>query len=155
MYRKYDFMSMEIYNLKGKRLGTVNDICFNFSKNTVVGFTVESAIPFKKNGFIHKNDVIYFNDNMIAKDFGVIEGIPLKNILNMDVYNLDGHIVGIVSDVIIDKELRLVGLVLSGGLLKDIFQGRRIISVKRIILGEENIIYYGKERIMFRNLVHI
>jgi len=155
MFRKYDFMSMEIYNLQGKRLGTVNDICFNFSKNTVVGFTVESAIPFKKSGFINKKDVVYFNDNMIAKEFGEKNGIPLRSILNMDVYNLDGHIVGIVSDVIIDEELRAVGLVLSSGLLKDLFEGRRIISAKRIILGEENIIYYGKERIEFRNLVHL
>ncbi|WBW99605.1 PRC-barrel domain-containing protein [Oceanirhabdus sp. W0125-5] len=155
MYRKYDFMSMEIYNLKGKRLGTVNDICFNFSNNTVVGFLVESAVPFKKNGFIHKNDVIYFNDNMIVKEFGDKDGIPLKSILNMDVYNLDGHIVGIVSDVIIDKELRVVALALSSGLLKDFFEGRRIISAKRIILGEENLIYYGKERIIFRNLAHL
>ncbi len=155
MYRKYDFMSMEIYNLKGKRLGTVNDICLNFNENTVEGFMVESAVPFKKNGFIHKNDVVYFNDNMIVKNFGEKDGIPLKNILNMDVYNLDGHIVGIVSDVIIDEKLRVVGLVLSSGLLKDIFEGRRIISAKKIILGEENIIYYGKERIVFRNLVHL
>ena len=92
---------------------------------------------------------------MIVKGFGEKRGIPLRGILNMDVYNLKGHILGIVTDVIINENLEVAALVLSSGFLKDIFEGRRIISSKKIILGEENIIYYGNEKIVFKNLVHI
>lgn len=155
MHRKYNFMSMEIYNLKGKKNGVVCDISLDFREMSICGFHVESSIPFKNKAFISKNDVVYYSDDLIAKKFTKVFGIAYSSIENMDIYNLEGEILGIVNDIIVDEDLKLIAVIISSGFLKDIFDGRRILLVKDLIVGDENIVYHGREKIQFKNLAHI
>ena len=65
MYREKDFLLMEVYNEKGKRIGFINDMIIELEKDEVMGFVIISYNLFKGYSHILKENIISFEEKMI------------------------------------------------------------------------------------------
>lgn len=156
MSRSKDFILMDVLDLSGKKIGYIKDLLIDFDKATVKGFIVSSNKILQKNLTILKEDIISFSENMIVKK---IEGdgiLKLSEIKSLDVMNIKGDILGVFEDIIFDPYFfKIKGIVVSTGFVKDMFYGKKVILINKVILGEENLIYFYKdEKFVFKSMPH-
>ncbi len=144
MYKSRDFVFMDVLDLQGEKLGYIKDILINFSKKEVIGFKVTPYKLFRKNFSILKEDIIYFNGSMIVNKTNKEEYLAFSDIKKMYVIDKNSKILGIVKELIFDGEsfeIRAISIAYS--LVTSIFKERRILLIKDMILGEDNLLYVG------------
>lgn len=142
MYRSKDFQYMDVFDIKGKRIGFVKDIVLDFHKGNMLGFYVNSYKIFNKNNNVLLKDIVYINKNIVIKRISKGKFLRFKDIKHMDVIDLENNILGILDDLIIDeKTFKITGIIVSTGLLNNFIQGKKIIALDNVILGEENLLY--------------
>lgn len=155
MYRKKDFILMDVVNIEGKKLGYINDILIDCNLHEVKGFVVNPYKLFKRRICIFKEDVIYFGHRIIVKKSDECRNIAFNDIKNMDVIDLNGGIIGIIEDIVFcEKNFKIKAIIISCGLIKSFFYGKRIISVENIIFGEKNVLFYANNSYEFYSLPH-
>ena len=59
MFRTKDFILMDVINIKGKKIGFINDIIVDFKSGEVKGFVISSYKLFQKTLSVLKEDIIY------------------------------------------------------------------------------------------------
>ena len=60
---------------------------------------------------------------------------------------------GVLEDLVIDKQdLSIKGLVISSGIFDRIIKGKEILLLKECILGEDFILYYGHNKVIFKSI---
>ncbi|WP_461612232.1 PRC-barrel domain-containing protein [Clostridium sp. Marseille-QA1073] len=144
MYKSRDFIFMDVLDLQGEKLGYVKDILINFSKREVIGFEVTPYKLFRKNFSILKEDIIYFNGAMIINKINKEEYLAFNDIKKMYVIDKNSEILGIVKEIIFDGEsFEIRAISISYSLVTSIFRERRILLIKDMILGEDNLLYVG------------
>jgi uncharacterized protein YrrD len=156
MYKSRDFIFMDVLDLQGEKLGYVKDILINFSKREVIGFKVTPYKLFKKNFSVLKEDIIYFNGAMIINKINKEEYLAFNDIKKMYVIDKNSEILGIVKELIFDGEsfeIRAISIAYS--LVTSIFKERRILLIKDMILGEDNLLYVGcQDKYSFHCIPH-
>lgn len=140
MYRSKDFMLMDVVDLNGKKLGVINDLIIDFDSKRILGFSISSNNWFKNNISVMLEDVVSFNSVMIVVKARKDKFLNFKDIRGIDVRDRAGNIVGIVEDIMFDKEkFNMTALIVSTGIITNFIYGKKVILVKDIILGDENI----------------
>lgn len=157
MYRSKEFILMNVENNNGKKVGVIKDILLNFKELKLVGFVLSTFSIFSKEKIICTKDIITFNDFMIIDNFRDIEGVPFSKIKNIDVIDVCGNTIGVVEDFLFCVEtFKIKALVVSTGMVKNLFYGKRIILPSDFIIGNDSIIYYPKNKnIIFKSKIHI
>ncbi|MGN0144979.1 MAG: PRC-barrel domain-containing protein [Clostridium sp.] len=156
MLKSKDFYLKTIYDNKGKKLGVVEDICLDFYNGRITGFKSSSSGILSKNSYIDIKDVIHIGEDIIVyKTSAEITGLELKSIKNMNVINTNGLIKGVFEDIIIEEySYDIKGISISSGIIDRFIRGKQILLLNECILGEEYILYIGKDNILFKIMPH-
>lgn len=156
MYRRKDFVFMNVLNLKGKKIGYIKELLIDCNKNKVIGFSVATQGMFSKEISVLMENVIYHNKDIIIKDFTRESYYSFDKLEDMDVVDLNGDILGLVKDIIFDEESFFIkGVVVSTGIIRDFTKGKKILLMKNLLIGDENILYYSRgDEIQFSSKAH-
>jgi len=142
-----------IYNERGKKIGVIKDIFIDFNNKKVIGFKVSSFSPFRKNDFLDIEDIIQFKKKIIVKELKSGEYLKFSDIKDMEVIDNKGIIRGDIEDIIFEEESYCIkGLIISPGIIEKIIKGKEIILMSHTVLEEGNVVYYGDETIIFKNI---
>lgn len=151
MYRKKDFLLMEVMNLEGESLGTIENILINFGVNMINGFLIEPSVPFKKEICVSRENILYYNEKMIVKEIDKCSGIYISDIIGRDVITYSSDVLGIVDDIIFGNDFEVDAIVVNSGFLNNIMNGKQIMLIDSLIIGDKNVIYCGNHKIeMFK-----
>ncbi|NRT70289.1 PRC-barrel domain-containing protein [Clostridium beijerinckii] len=155
MFKTRDFYFKKVYNIKGKRIGIIEDLYIDFFWGKVVGFKVSNSHLFSKNNYIDMEDIIDVGEDVIIENIKKGDGLTFKEIKYMEVIDTLGNVKGVLEDIIIDiQDYSIKAIVISSGLVDKMIKGKQIILLNRCILGEEYILYTGNEGVMFKTLPH-
>jgi len=155
MYSLKDFLTKKVMYSDGKKVGTVTDLAVNFSKKKVRGFSVNGINIFgRKNKIVYIEDTIYFDESLIVKKVTESKDLNFSAIKGMEVLDLQGNIIGIVEDILFDGDFSMKGMIISPGILRKITVGKGVLLINDIIVGDNSVLYYGKNNIRFRILRH-
>ncbi|MBP2031560.1 uncharacterized protein YrrD [Clostridium algifaecis] len=142
MYRMRDFIFKEVIDLNGKNIGFVGDLVIDFNLKLIKGFNVISNSILKKDTNIYKNDILSLNPVVISDKFSKDEALKFHDIRIMDVVDKNQNVIGKIEDVIFyENSFYIKAFIISSGLLYDMLYGRKILSAKKLILGDKNILY--------------
>jgi uncharacterized protein YrrD len=131
---------MDIKNIYGRRMGFIKDILVDFNLGKVSGFKVSSKSISSKNECVFAEDIIAFGKYMIVKRAVKDSGLIFREIRNLEVVDLDGNVIGMFEDIIIDELLKIKAIVISLGIVRNIIEGKKLILINDIIIGDKNIL---------------
>ncbi|AOR23185.1 PRC-barrel domain-containing protein [Clostridium taeniosporum] len=155
MIRTKDFYLKKIYNLEGKRIGVVKDIYINFYEKKLEGFEVSNTAFFSKKNYIDIDDIIDIGEDIVAKDLKSGNGLKFKDIKDLDVMDTQGRLKGAVEDLLIDRNnYTIKAIIVTSGFIDKILKGKEIFLLNECILGEDYVLYTGKENISFKSIPH-
>ncbi|MFL0196474.1 PRC-barrel domain-containing protein [Clostridium sp. WILCCON 0269] len=156
MYRTRDFIFMDAVNLSGNLLGFVSDIILNFNNKIVQGFVITPNSLFKKNLNVFLEDVVSFASVIVVTDTNRKKFLQFSDIKGMNVVDKKGHLIGIVEDILFHKNTFLIkALILSTGFISNFIDGKKIVLIDNLILGENNLLYRGEsDNLKFFNSPH-
>ncbi|OPJ63619.1 PRC-barrel domain-containing protein [Clostridium oryzae] len=155
LYKSRNFMNMTVMNVRGKKLGYINDILLSFDQNKVTGFSVNpSGFMLAKVKRFSAKDIVYYNRRIVINIDEDPNGIYLSSIKKMEIIDREGNILGIIEDIIFDDKFDVRALIISPGIINKIIVGKRIITTSRIIIGDKNVIYYGKDSYCLYSVRH-
>lgn len=141
MFRSKDFILMDVVDIKGKRIGFIKDIIIDFHNGEVKGFIVSTYKLFQKTISILKKDIVSFNKFMIISRWDKNSYLQLSDIINMDIINKEGDIIGMAEDILFQEfTFKIHGLIVSTGFIKNILSGKKILLMNSVILGENSIL---------------
>jgi Uncharacterized protein conserved in bacteria len=146
MYRVKDFYMLEVININGKRIGFIKDLLLDFNNGKVKGFVISSYNIFKKNQNVFVEDIISFSEIMVIKDVKKYEGLTFKEIKDIDVLDPCGNIIGMLEDILFDRNFKINAVIITSGFLRKFYKGKIIALLNQIIIGDNNILYADKER---------
>jgi len=147
---------MDVNDINGKNIGFIKDILVDFDEGKVTGFVVSCYKFLRNNVSIFVEDIISFNIDMIVSKINKDRNLKLSEIKNMDIINKFGEIIGITEDILFDKNnFRINGIIVSTGFFRNFTGGKKIILINEIIIGEENILFFGSyNKINFFTIPH-
>ncbi|WP_368487754.1 PRC-barrel domain-containing protein [Clostridium sp. BJN0013] len=153
MYRTRDFILKDVVNLSGSLLGFISDIILNFSDKIVQGFVVTPNNLFKKSLNVFLEDVVSFASIVVVTDTNRKKLLQFSDIKGMNVVNRNGYLIGIVEDILFDKStFSIKAIILSIGFINNFIDGKKILLIDDLILGEKNLLYRGEsENLRFSN----
>lgn len=155
MFKTRDFYFKKVYNIKGKKIGIIEDIYIDFYLGKVVGFKVSSSILFSKNNYIDMEEIIDIGEDVIINSIGKGTGLAFKELKYMEVIDKLSNVKGVLEDIIIDiKDYSIKAIVISSGLIDKMIKGKQIILLNKCILGEKYILYTGNEGVLFKSMPH-
>ena len=155
MFKWRDFYLMKVYDSKNKYIGVVEDVSIDFNKGIIEGFTISPASIIKKHTFVSSDAIVSIDKVMRIKETSKFKGLKFKEIKFIDIINANNKLIGVLEDLIIDKEeFSIKGLIISSGIFDKMFKGKEIITLKHCILGDDYILYNGNERIKLKTLPH-
>ena len=131
MYRIRDLIGLKVFDSNGKKVGVVCDLAIDYFNGKVMGF-------------------ISLSDTIMTEGVHVHRGLKFSEIKNFDLINKDGHMIGILEDILIDYDFYIRGLIVVSGLIDKFKNGKRVIQLKETILGEESILFFGNKNINMR-----
>ena len=65
MFKTRDFYFKKVYNIKGKKIGIIEDLYIDFYLGKVVGFKVSNSILFSKNNYVDMEEIIDIGEDVI------------------------------------------------------------------------------------------
>jgi len=155
MFKTRDFYFKKVYNIRGKKIGIVEDLYIDFYLGKVVGFKVSNSILFSKKNYVDMEDIIDIGEDIIINSIRRGEGLTFKEIKYMEIIDTLSNIKGVLEDIIIDiQDYTIKAIVISSGLIDKMIKGKQIILLNRCILGEKYILYTGNEGISFKSMPH-
>lgn len=153
MLRIKDFYAKKVYDINGNRLGLINDLCVDFYNSKLSGIFISRKSLFTKQNYIKYENIVSIGEEFIVSNVELGQGLKLKEIIGLDVMNINGNMRGVVEDIIIDREsFYIKGLIVSTGLIDRIINGKYVILPKECVLGEEFIIYLEDKSIFFKTM---
>lgn len=149
MYRIRDLIGLKVFDSNGKKVGVVCDLAIDYFNGKVIGFIITKKL-FSNRDYVDLTNVISLSDTIMVEGVHVHRGLKFSEIKNFDIINKDGHMIGILEDILIDYDFYIRGLIVVSGLFDKFRNGKRVIQLKETILGEENILFFGNKNINFR-----
>lgn len=142
MFKSKDFIFMNVVSVEGNKIGFIKDLLIDFNKGKVIGFEVSPYKFFHKNVSVLKEDIIYFDKQMIVKKVDKNKFLTLHSFINMDVIDKCRNVFGMVEDITFAYDnFEIKGIIISSGFITNLLRGKRIILINELILGEENLLY--------------
>jgi len=155
MFKTRDFYFKKVYNIKGKKVGIIEDLYIDFFLGKVVGFKVSNSSFFSKNNYIDMQDIIDIGEDVIIDSMRKGTGLTFKELKYMEIIDKLSNVKGVLEDIIIDiRDYSIKAIVISSGLIDKMIKGKQIILLNRCILGGEYILYTGDEGILFKSMPH-
>ena len=155
MLKTRDFYFKKVYNIRGKKIGIIEDLYIDFYLGKVVGFKVSNSVLFSKKNYIDMEDIIDIGEDVIINSMRKGKGLTFKEIKYMEIIDRLSNIKGVLEDIIIDiQDYSIKAIVISSGLIDKMIKGKQIILLNRCILGEEYILYTGNKGISFKSMPH-
>lgn len=155
MFKTRDFYFKKVYDIKGKKIGIVEDIYIDFYLGKVIGFKVSSSILFSKKNYVDMEEIIDIGEDMIINSIRRGTGLAFKELKYMEIIDKLSNVKGVLEDIIIDiKDYSVKAIVISSGLIDKMIKGKQIILLNKCILGEKYILYTGNEGILFKSMPH-
>lgn len=155
MFKTRDFYFKKVYNMKGKKIGVIEDLYIDFYLGKVIGFKVSNSMLFSKNNYVEIGEVIDIGEDVIINSIKKGEGLTFKEIKYMEVIDTLSNVKGVLEDIVIDiQDYSIKAIVISSGLVDKMIKGKQIILLNRCILGEKYILYTGNEGILFKSMPH-
>ncbi|WP_287822176.1 PRC-barrel domain-containing protein [Clostridium sp.] len=147
MYRRKDFILMDVYDLKGKKIGAIMDLLIDMDANSVRGFVISPTTILKKSANVLIEDIVSFNEYMIIKKLNKSNYLKFNTIKGLEVIDNIGCVGGIVEEIIFNLfTFKIKGLIVSRGFLQNFYHGKKIILQDDYIIGDKNIFYINKNR---------
>lgn len=147
---------MDVIDVKGKRLGYINDLLIDFNKEEVIGFDISTSSFLKKDLNVMNENIVSYNYAMVITE--VVKGtfLKLNDIKGMDVRDKKGNIIGMVEDVLFNEDtFSIKAIIISAGFLTNFISGKKIVLINELVLGEENLLYNIKnEHLSFSSIPH-
>lgn len=151
MLKSKDFYMKSVYDVSGKKIGIVGDIFINFYEGKVIGIDISSYSLLSKKNFVKYEDIISIDKEIIVRNSIKYDGIKLKDIKGMEIIDLNGNIKGTIEDLIIrESDFSIKGLLISTGVIDKLLKGKQILLINQCILGEEYILYTGKDNMTLK-----
>ncbi|WP_427339133.1 PRC-barrel domain-containing protein [Caloranaerobacter sp. DY30410] len=162
--------------VSGKKIAVIKDLVFSRKKFRILALMTYEGSVFKEAKIIkYKNVISIGKDVIIVDKENVIESaadIPdifqlikeRKKIIGEDVITEAGENIGIIKDIIIDEDNgKVLGFILSDGLIQDIMDGRNILPyIYGITFGEDALIIsneikteFDKSKEYFKKLLEL
>lgn len=155
MFKWRDFYLMKVYDAKNKYIGVVEDISIDFNKGIIEGFTISPVSIIKKHTFVSRDAIVSIDKIMKVRETSKFNGLKFKEIKFIDIINENKNLIGVLEDLIIDKEsFSIKGLIISSGIFDKMFKGKEIITLKNCVLCKDHILYKGNEGIRLKTLPH-
>lgn len=155
MFKTRDFYFKKVYNLKGKKIGIIEDLYIDFHSGKVLGFKISNSSLFSKNNYVDLQDVIDIGEDMIIDSIRKGSGLAFKEIKYLEVIDTLGNVRGVLEDIIIDiKDYSIKAIVISSGLIDKMIKGKQIILLSKCMLGEKYILYAGNKGVLFKTIPH-
>jgi uncharacterized protein YrrD len=155
MLKTRDFYFKKVYDLKGKKIGIIEDIYMDFYLGKIIGFKVSSSILFSKNNYVDMEEIIDIGEDIIINSIKKGNGLTFKELKYMEIIDRAGNIKGVLEDIIIDeRDYSIKAIVISSGLIDKMIKGKEIILINKCILGEKYILYIGNEGVLFKSMPH-
>ena len=155
MFKTRDFYFKKVYDIKGKKIGIIEDLYIDFYLGKVVGFKVSNSMLFSKKNYVDMQDIIDIGEDVIINYIRKGEGLTFKEIKYMEIIDTLSNIKGVLEDIVIDiQDYSIKAIVISSGLIDKMIKGKQIIILNRCILGEKYILYTGNEGVLFKSLPH-
>lgn len=155
MFKTRDFYFKKVYDIKGKKIGIIEDIYIDFYLGKVTGFKVSSSILFSKKNYVDMEEIIDIGEDMIINSIRKGSGLAFKELKYMEIIDKLSNVKGVLEDIIIDiKDYSIKAIVISSGLIDKMIKGKQIILLNKCILGEKYILYTGSEGILFKSMPH-
>ncbi|NRV36353.1 sporulation protein YlmC with PRC-barrel domain [Clostridium beijerinckii] len=80
MFKTRDFYFKKVYNIKGKKIGIIEDLYIDFFWGKIVGFKVSNSHLFSKNNYIDMEDVIDIGEDVIIENIKKVRDLHLKRL---------------------------------------------------------------------------
>lgn len=156
MYKSKDFILKDIVDISGNKIGLVKDIVMNFQNSSVEGFLISKNSVLNKKLCVLKKDIVSYDKSLIVEKSVRCSYLTLSSIKNMDVKDKDENILGTIDDIIFEKfSFKIKAYILSLGLIRNIYMGKRILLSNELILGEKSLLYMNNSKnIRFSSLPH-
>jgi len=155
MFKTRDFYFKKVYDIKGKKIGIIEDLYIDFYLGKVLGFKVSNSMLFSKNNYVDIEEIIDIGEDVIINSIKKGEGLTFKEIKYMEVIDTLSNVKGVLEDIVIDiQDYSIKAIVISSGLVDKMIKGKQIILLNRCILGEKYILYTGNEGILFKSMPH-
>lgn len=156
MYKSKDFILKDIIGMNGNKLGYVKDIVINFYGSSVEGFLISKNSILNKKLCVLKKDIVSYDKSLIVEKSVSCGYLTLDSIKNMDVKDKNENILGTIDDIIFEKfSFKIRAYILSLGLIRNIYMGKRILLSDELILGENCLFYLNNSKnIRFLSLPH-
>ena len=95
MFKTRDFYFKKVYNVKGKRIGIIEDLYIDFYLGKIVGFKVSNSTLFSKKNYLDMQDIIDIGEDVIVNSIRQGEGLTFKEIKYMEVIDTLSNIKGV------------------------------------------------------------
>lgn len=155
MFRTRDFYLKRVYNIEGKKIGTIEDLYIDFYMGKILGFKIANNTFFSKKNYISMEDIVDIGEEVITKGIKKDDGLSFDEIRDMDIIDTAGNLKGVLEDLIIDsQDYSIKGILISSGLIDKLINGKEIILLSKCILGEKYILYTGNGGILFKSMPH-
>lgn len=153
MYRIKDFFYKTVYDIRGKKIGSVRDIFIDFYKGKVKGLSIGGELLKSKKNYIPINEVVNIDDDILVESCVRGEGLKISEIIGMEVIGIYGTIRGVMEDVLISEDdYSIKGIIISAGIIDKLIYGREVILINKSILGEDCILYLGDPNVIVKNI---
>lgn len=155
MFKTRDFYFKKVYNVKGKKIGIIEDLYIDFHLGKVLGFKISNSHLFSKNDYVDMQDVVDIGEDLIIDSIRQGCGLTFKEIKYLEIIDTYGNVKGVLEDIIIDiKDYSIKAIVISSGLIDKMIKGKQIILLSKCILGEKYILYSGNQDVTFKTMPH-
>lgn len=157
MYSCKGMIGKKMKKSNNKYIGTIKELYIDPEKKCISGFKIKKHFKIKKLFVICNN--INFDKNYVFcddyKECADIFGIPLSNIIMIDIEDDKEHLLGDVKDLLIKDDTKdIVGIVCNEGFLNKFINGYDVYSTKDVKFAENKIIYNNNTKITFKRVFH-
>lgn len=163
MRKVSELIGLPVVNKKsGSKIATIKEVIYSKKKYRVMGFLVSEGnffrgakiIQFNNIDSIGKDALVIKNENVIKKCSILPELNQLvneKKIIEEEILTEEGESLGHVKDILIDEEKgKIIGFILTDGLIQDIKEGRNVLPYNTgIVFGESSIIVSSEIKNLF------
>lgn len=147
MAKSRDYIYMDVLNIDGEKIGYIKDLLVDFNKCEVVGFKINPYKLMKKGFNVLREDIVYQKSKLIVRDTVKEKYLELGSIMNMHVVDGYSNVLGLVCEVLFDDEdYKIKAMSIRKNNLRSMFKNRKIFLIKDLIIGEEYILYNGKNK---------
>ena len=150
MKRGQDLIGLAVIDLEiGEEIGQVTDVFFDHQLQSILGLKIKKKkgkgqdfIPYEKLYSLGEDMVVIEDKNCIGECQERYQSlIDEGEVIGHKVISDQGEELGMVEDILLNDNGKLVAYELSEGLIQDILQGRETLTI-------DNTVSYGKDAII-------